>query len=37
MDKDIVSLLTNVAFDFLNLSDPSRLWASFRIGYGVEQ
>ena len=36
-DKDAVSLLANVAFDFLNFSDPSRLWASFGIGYGFER
>ena len=34
---DAVSLLTNVALDFLNFRDPSRLWASFGIRYGVER
>ena len=37
VNKDTVSLLANVAFDFRNFRDPRRLWASFRIGYRVER
>ena len=37
MNEDAVSLLANVALDFLNFSDPRRLWVSFGIGYGVER
>ena len=37
MGKDIMSLLANVAFNFRNFRDPRRLWANFRIRYGVER
>ena len=36
MNKDAVSLLANVAFDFLNLSDPRR-FQSQGMGYGFER